>query len=230
MKAAICFSVFLLLLAGCRRNETVNHNALKHVSSIAILPAEVIMTGKQPGKLKPEHITVIEETESRLLQGQIQESVVNATMGKKRRTVRVIDMDKINNQIISAGSSIRQSWTADTETLGRLVGADAVIRTRITKTRYMSNVASYGTSLGADVLDILKRFYIPGALSRSNMAGSGVMQKTHSIDLNIRLISSENGSVLWSYSEVFDADWNTPVEKSIAGSLEKMMTRFPSFR
>lgn len=220
-----------LVLSCNRQSGIVNRAALKGITSIAVLPVEVIMSGKQPARLKAEQIERIEEAESKMLQGRIQESVVNATMGRKKRNVAVIDMDKVNNNIVLSGSSVRSSWSVDTEKLAKLAGADAVIRARMTKTRYMSNLASYGTSVGADVLDILKKFYVPGALiSDSKVEGSGVMKKTHSVDVNVRLISAKDGSVLWSFSDVFDSDWDTSVDQSIAESLGRMALRFPAFK
>jgi len=230
MKNLLCL---LLIGAGLLHSSCAHKqgNSAGKVKLIAVLPAEIQLTGKQPKKLKPDQIEKLEEAESLLIQNRMVEAIVSASAEEKHHTIGVVDADKINRTLQSSGISVRESWNAEPEKLAELLGVDAVLRIKVTKTRYMSNLSGYGINLGTEIVEILKNFYIPGARfvedNPDNSPNKKKLSTTHSIDFYARLIRKENGTVVWSDTEVRDLDFNDSVDQAIAAIIKKAGEKFP---
>lgn len=150
--------VTLLAACGAQKytiNEfdaiTANHQ------TVAVLPVEMVFTGKQPKKLTPEDIAQIEEAESKAFQI----SLLNSILGKAdKMRVSFQDYTRTNQRLEDAGISIRESWTVDPEELAQILEVDAVVRMRVEKQRYMSDLASFGIDLARDLVWLLSDFSI----------------------------------------------------------------------
>src|SRR5829696_329453 len=115
--------------------QTANHKV------VAVLPAEMVFTGKLPKDLSPEDISSIEETESRSFQHALYNSILRFANNRNYYTrVNLQDLSTTQKLLEEAGISIRDTWKQDDKTLAKILGVDAVVRMRIEKKRYMSDL------------------------------------------------------------------------------------------
>ncbi|MCP4248431.1 MAG: hypothetical protein GY778_15395, partial [bacterium] len=127
------------------RDLTLGHR------SVAVLPFEMVFQGKAPAELTAAQIRSIEEAESMAFQTSLYFRLLNR-VGKGKIGVEVQPVEVTNRILADHGIGIRESWEMPTEALARTLGVDAVIRTRVEKTRYLSDAASCGIDVGSHVL------------------------------------------------------------------------------
>lgn len=185
---------------------------------IAVLPAEMIFTGKQPKELLPEDIAAIEEKESRAFQ----ESLVNgifkyANTRREYMSINVQDVNTTNKLLEEHNISIRDSWTANDKELAGILGVDAVVRMRIQKKRYMSELASYGIGVGRQII---------GMIGRNNkFPAPYVPNKTNDINAACNIVS--DNKTLWNDHYQGSADWNNPPDVVINNITDNFGRNFP---
>jgi hypothetical protein len=185
---------------------------------IAILPFEMVMTGRQPKKLTVEQTERIEEVESLAFQN----SLLHRLFGESthyRRPLR-IDIQSVTttNRILDEhGISIRESWYIDPQEAARLLNVDAVIKTRVIKRRYMSDLASFGIELGSALLDILSDsslwIFFPN--------------RTNDIKAECYLYNGRDGAVLWGIDVVESVNWSIPANEMIDRINDFFVRKFP---
>jgi hypothetical protein len=220
--AALSLCTFVVSCTAVHyRSPALAEDAAFH-QKVAILPFEMILTGKQPVGLTPDQIAEVEEYESLGFQTSLYYALLDrADAGRRHRIY--IDLQPIEdtNEILwENGISVRDSWVTDPEVLAELLGVDAVVRTQVEKTRYLSYAASYGIDLGAHVLDEATegRFgaFVPYGLI-----------KTHDIYADASLLDGGNGELLWKVAVHRNADWTRPANGVIEGVTHKLARKFP---
>ncbi|MEW6470340.1 MAG: hypothetical protein AB1458_15605 [Bacteroidota bacterium] len=219
-------AALLLLLAACSgpryftspdfAQKTANHKL------VAILPVQMIMTGKKPEKLTDEDIAKIEEGESRAFQMSLYNNILkNHTTKKGTIMVELQPYEKTMQIFKEKGIDLRKSWEADPMDLCKVLGVDAVVKTRVQKTRYMSDLASYGIDLG---YHILSQISIPATVIISGVVGPA---KTNDIDAQCSLFNGADGSLLWKDMYKASASWNAPANDVIEGMTHTFAYHFP---
>ena len=207
--AAIIFS------ASCSRKyyttsffdqQTANHKI------IAVLPSEIVFTGKQPKDLTAEQIAKTEEEESKAFQLALYSNILRyANTNKTYMFVGVQDVTKTINTLDENQITVRDSWKMDDKKLATLLGVDAIVRMQIRQKRYMSDYASYGVTIGRSVINqtgLGGRLPIPSSLG-----------KTEDIYAYCSVVS--NSITLWNNSYKSSADWDNPsnvIIENITGS------------
>jgi hypothetical protein len=175
--------------------QTANHKI------IAVLPSEIVFTGKQPKDLSAEQISKMEEEESKAFQMALYGNIMRyANTNKTYMWVGVQDVTKTINTLEENQISIRDSWKMDDKKLATLLGVDAIVRMQITQKRYMSDYASYGVTIGRNVINqtpLGNKLPIPSSLG-----------KTEDIYAYCSVVS--NSMTLWNNSYKGAADWNNP--------------------
>lgn len=185
---------------------------------VAILPAEMIFTGNQPKNLTEEDIAKFEEEESIAFQFSLYNSILrNANTRKYVTTVNFQDISTTQKLLEENKINIRDSWKMNDRDLAKTLGVDAVIRMRIQKQRYMSDVASYGVHVARRII-------------QSTSIGSKVpvpynADKTNDIYASCNLIS--NSQALWNDNYKAAADWNSPSNEIIEGITDNFGKHFP---
>jgi len=215
------FIVILFTASSCRHRhyqsslfeqQTRNHRV------IAILPAEMVFTGKQPKELTPEQIAEIEERESLAFQESLQNGIMrNANTRKREMYVSIQDIGTTRKILQDNEISVRNSWNYDDRKLAQLLGVDAVVRMRVQKQRYMSDLASMGIGIGRQIL---------GAIGSNNgLPVPFVGNKTNDIYASCNLVS--NSQTLWNDSYKGASDWDTPSDVVINRIANNFGERFP---
>ncbi len=215
----------LLLLPACTavdyQSPQFGEKAYGH-QTIAILPFEMVFTGKMPTRLTPDQIAHIEEAESLAFQTAFYNRLLNQSSARKKHPIRIeIQPVELTNQILyDSGLDLRESWEVPPEELARILGVDAVVRTSVHKARYLSDLASYGIDLGLYVLyeatDGEAGWLVPPGLT-----------KTHDIWADSVLVSAEDGHLLWKVAVERATDWHRPANDVVAGITKKLAKKFP---
>lgn len=189
-----------------------------HHKIIAILPAEMIFTGTQPKNLSPEDIAGIEETESTSFQNSLYNSILrHANTRKYYTSVTVQDIGTTQKLLAENGVTVRSSWKEDDKKLAKILGVDAVVRMRIQKKRYMSDLASMGIDMGRQVLyqtGIATKFPLPY-----------IANKTNDIYASCNVVSNSN--TLWNDNYKRGADYNSSSEVVIDEITDNFGKHFP---
>jgi hypothetical protein len=186
--------------------------------TIAILPAEMVFTGTQPKNITPEEISRIEETESLSFQNSLYNGIMRYANTKYYYTnVMVQDIVTTRRLLENNKIGVRDSWKEDDKKLAGILGVDAVVRMRIQKKRYMSDLASMGINMGQQVItaigaaSTLPVWYIPS--------------KTNDIYASCNVVS--NNKTLWNDNYKGAANYSNPSEDVINNITDNFGRHFP---
>lgn len=217
----ILFFIAVMVSASCSRKyytssffeqQTAGHKI------IAVLPSEIVLTGKKPEQLTEEQIAKIEEEESRAFQLALYSNILQyADSRKYYMSVGVQDVNKTMATLEENHISLRDSWKTDDKKLAELLGVDAIVRMQIRKKRYMSDYASYGVTIGRDIIrqtPLANKLPIPGSLG-----------KTEDIYAYCSVVS--NSVTLWNNNYKAAADWNNPSTEIIENITNNFGKSFP---
>ncbi len=211
----------IILFVSCSRKHYVSsyfEQQTAHHRLIAVLPAEMIFTGVQPKDVSAEDIEKIEETESRMFQNYLFNSILrNANSNRYYTAIGVQDISTTQKLLEDNDISIRESWKEDDKKLAKLLGVDAIVRMRIQKKRYMSDLASMGVSMGRQVL------YRVG--NAANFPVPNVSNKTNDIYASCHIVS--NNQTLWSNDYRGASDYNRSSEIVIDNITDNFGRNFP---
>jgi len=214
-------AIFILFLFSCSNKyytasnfeeKTENHKV------VAILPAEVTFTGKQPKNLSPDAIAKAEERESIDFQYALMNSILNHANTKKYITT--VNFQDINTtlKILEKNSiSVRDSWNKDDNELAKLLGVNSVIRMNIRKQRYMSDEASYGVGVARQVI------YKTGIGSKVPVPSS--VGKTYDIYASCNLLS--DNQTLWNDNYKRSTDYDVQPNVVIEWITDDFGENFP---
>lgn len=185
---------------------------------VAIVPAEMVFTGKQQKDLTEEDIARIEEQESTTFQLALYNSILrHANDGRYVTTVNFQDINKTQKMLDEKSISVRDSWKMNDDELAKALGVDAVIKMRIQKQRYMSDEASYGVSVAKQIV------YRTGIGSKIPVPN--VPNKTNDIYASCNLLS--DGQTLWNDNYKYASDYNNPANEIIENITDNFGKHFP---
>ena len=211
----------ILIFCSCSRKNyasTYFDQQTAHHKLIAVLPAEIIFTGKQPKNLTAQQIDSMEEGESKSFQVALQNSILRyANSRKYYMTVGVQDISSTLTALEQNKISLRDSWKMDAKHLAKILNVDAVVRMQITKQRYMSDYASYGVGVAEQ---ILWNTGIGGRVPLPNNAA-----KTNDIYVTCNLLS--DNVTLWNDYYKRSSDWNTPANIIVENIADRFGEHFP---
>ncbi|MEX0966328.1 MAG: hypothetical protein WD077_03755 [Bacteroidia bacterium] len=192
--------------------QTSNHKL------IAIIPCQIENTGRQPAKMTQEHANQIEEAESRMFQLSLYNSFLRKSgRGKNAIKVEIQPVEKTLFLLQGKEIGIRESWSVPAESLAVALGVDAVVKTRISKKRFLSDLESFGIDFGTEVLeDLLEDVTLPPDA-----------EKTYDIKAETSLFNGTDGSLLWKVAVDRQASWDYPPEEVLQSVTNKFARKFP---
>lgn len=216
----LAFSFGVLAMVSCsRRHYTTSvfeQQTAKH-RVIAVLPAEMVFTGIQAKNLSPEDIMQIEESESTLFQNSLYNGILRyADTRRYMTTVAVQDISTTRRRLEENNITVRESWNEDDKKLAALLEVDAVVRMRVVKKRYMSDMASMGISVGRQVVSQVagNKFPVPY-----------VPNKTNEIYVSCNVVS--NNQTLWNDSYRGNSNYNVSSEAVVDNITDNFGRHFP---
>lgn len=212
--------VGLVVISACRTQRYTASNfvaATDNHELVAIMPVQMVFTGRQPKKLTEEDIRAIEEAESEAFQV----SLYNAILSKAgKMPIQFQSLNETNRLLAEKGISIRESWTYDDTELAKMLGVDALVRMRVEKQRYMSDLAAFGVDVAQELLFVLSQGGLWPVLPRQ-------YNNTEEIRAKTSLINGEDAQVLWNIAIQRAADWDRPDEFIINNITRKSARNFP---
>lgn len=216
-----CIASFVVFLFACSNKYYTAGNFSEKTEDhkvVAILPAEIVFSGKQPKNLSPENIAKAEETESVNFQYALMNSILrHANTRKYITTVNFQDINTTQKILDQNNISVRDSWKKDDNELAKLLGVDAVIRMNIRKQRYMSDEASYGVGVAKQVI------YKTGIGSKVPVPGS--VGKTYDVYATCNLLS--DNQTLWNDNYKRSTDYDTPANVIVEWITDDFGENFP---
>ncbi len=212
---------------------TVNYQSPRFIDQtrghqkVAVLPFEMIFAGKAPRGLSASQIQHIEESESVAFQTSLYLRLLNR-IDKGHVGIDVQQVEETNRVLAANHIDVRESWEMATQELARLLDVDAVVRTRVEKTRYLSDGVSFGIDLGthilAEILDDDDHAHDHDDIYLSLPHG---LVKTHDIFADGALLSGHDGELLWRVAVARETDWTRPANDVIEGLTKKLAKKFP---
>lgn len=218
----------LLMLATLLSCTTVRYTSPEFVPRaqehrlVAVLPFVMVFGGNIPARLTTEQIEMIEERESLAFQMAFYDALLDRSGIERgnRITIALQPVEITNRLLATHGVSIRESWDMSSEELARMLGVDAVVRTFVEKTRYLSDLASFGVDLGYHVLHEVSHGrwggLIPGGLDR-----------TYDIFADASVLDGYDGTLLWKVAVHRATNWTRPANDVVVGVTRKLARQFP---
>jgi hypothetical protein len=195
--------------------QTVEHR------KVAVLPFEMVLAGNLPADLTPAKIAQIEEQESLAFQRAMYHALLNQSgAGEGRIRIDLQPVSETNRMLQTLGLSVQRTWAMSPEVLADILGVDAVVRTRVEKTRYLSDGASTGIDLGTRVVHEATQWRYAGIVPHD-------LAKTYEIFADASLHDGDNGGLLWKIAVQRDADWERRPNEVIASIVRKLAKKFP---
>ncbi len=221
MKNLILFCLSVLLFSSCSREyyKTSGYEefAAEH-KVIAFLPVETVTSGRIPKGVTDEMLVEIEENESRAFQMELHNQVSRRTHRYENRiNVSIQHAAETNSRLEKAGISIRDSWKMAPTELAEVLGVDAVVHTSVHKAQYLTELESFGLSLG----------FAFASVFTDGLAGIFPAAKTSDVFVSCSILDGQTGVSIWSTERTSPTDWNrshSEVVRNITGSLAR---RFP---
>lgn len=216
-------AIFLALLTtSCNRAYLVNDfeaTTFKH-KEIAVLPFEVIFTGKKPERLSFDELEAILEVESEIFQNNYYNQILRSSTRNSRQALGVnVQAHSTTAGILEEnGITARNSWKMKPAELAEILGVDAVVRGRVEQNRLMSDAASFGIDLGTQILTSM------GGLPVN--IGNGVINNKR-IRAAYQLVNAEDERLLWSTSYICEADWTRSADEVVENINRRSANRFP---
>jgi hypothetical protein len=221
---AMLLSVVLLQACSSKvyNNKSYSKQANLTGKTVAILPAEVELSGRLPNNFSMSNKAQTEESESKLIQNQIYSQYLFKAKsgGRKKARVQLLNVNQVNSKLAAAGIGVRESWNRNPDSLGKLLGADMVLRVRVKKNRIMSEAASFGIGVATTVLG-----NILGGGNGTAGTPVGTGAKTYQMFLDATLSDVHTHAVITKFTHDTDASWNRKPEEIIESSGRKIVRK-----
>jgi hypothetical protein len=190
--------------------------------AVAVLPFEMVLTGRQPAGMTDERLAAIEEAESLAFQTAFYNSLLDRSSARRKHPITIdIQPPQTTNRILSErGIGIRESWAIPAEELAVTLAVDAVIRTTVQKTRYLSDAASYGIDVGTAILYEATEGRFPWVVPPG-------MTTTSTIWSDATLVEADGGDVLWKVVVERATDWTLSADAVVVDITRLLAKKFP---
>lgn len=219
----LSLSLGLLIMSSCSKTHYVSSNFENDTSNhkyIAVVPVKMIFSGNMPKNMTAEQIAEQELAESQAFQISLHNNILRSTKrGKKPFRVDFKSVDETNALLEKAGISILDSWDKDPKELAEILGVDAVVKATVDKKRYISDLASYGISVGVNVINSIPEV--------SPLPLPGNISKTNDVKASLSLVDKDTGTLLYSDRKLMEINWTRTPAEAVERINRRMTKRFP---
>lgn len=218
-----------IFFAACVGTKFTSPNfdvkTVKH-KQIAVLPFEMVYTGRTPDNMTPADIEKVRYAEALAFQKSLYDNILRQSGGgKKDVKIEVQPIEKTNKMLQDSGLNYLALSTTMPEILCKKLGVDAVVYTKIEKERFLSDLESFGISIAQDVLDKLRLGNPELNTGLPDIPGN--VSRTYHIKTDCQLKNGEDGSLLWKYTVDEDTDWQMPANEVIQALTRRFSRKFP---
>ena len=211
----------LISLSSCARWYSVSpdfERVSRSHKTIAVLPFEVIMTGRIPKKMSEEEIIAIEEAEAQAFQISMHDEMLRSLRnGRFELSATLLSVQETNARLNEAGLNIYNVHNMSPRDLCRALNVDAVYLGRVEKHRFLTDLESFGIDIAQDLLLILSRGNL--WLFADDTAQDIFVQGT--------ILEGKNGQALFTAQRGFAVDWTNPSSQIIRNINYQIAKRIP---
>jgi len=212
-------SVFILLtFNSCTKNVYLANNfdakTQKH-QLIAVLPVAIEMNGARHPMGHDVH-ELVETKESLLFQRELFNEILRSTKNnKKPLRINLQDYNTTLKILEEADINIRDSWYLTSSEIAEILGVDAVVRSKVVKNHYLTNMESFAIT----------------ALQRNARTNNRIVprisNRTAFIRLDISLIDKKDNATLWNFGRNLSSDWSMSPNRIIKLCYRNVSKKFP---
>ncbi|NND58971.1 MAG: hypothetical protein HKN49_01750 [Gammaproteobacteria bacterium] len=196
-------SMIILFLSGCAtvyETESFDDLTASH-KTVAILEPEVgIDLRKLPDGMTQEDVRKLEVDEAGIMYDALYSRFLNRYQ-KGEYTVSFQDVDE--TQVILRRNNVADTSTMTKQELAEMLGVDAVISTKIRRSKPMGTGAAIATTL---------------------LFGFGV---TNEVSVNLKVHDGASGTLLWSYDHEVSGNLGSSAEGLAENLMKGISRRFP---
>lgn len=193
---------------------------------IAILPFDMVYTGRIPERLQPADVEEIRYAEAKAFQKGLYNAIGKEREAEKNNIkIEIQSPDKTNQLLQDSGLKYLELSTASPHEICRKLGVDAVVYTKIEKERLLSDLQVFGVTISDDVMEKLRLSY--PELNNNLPEIPGNVERTYHIKTVCELKNSGDGLLLWMYTDDVDESWSAKAEKVIAQITTRSAKKFP---
>jgi len=216
-----CFSL-IIFLSSCKQNRYYSidnfEDLTKSHKTIAVLPFEVVTIGQDDPSITPEMVEKIHEIESKAFQVSFHNQILRSTRkGKNQLRIKLQHYSTTISKLEKNDISISDSWNASSASMAEILGVDAVVKGRVQKEKYFSDLLSAGIEIGNEIINILG--------SRNGFRY--VSSRNKSVKSDYSIVDSEEGTVLWSINYNCNADWSQQSDQIVDNINRRSAKYFP---
>ena len=211
----------IMTLSSCTRWFSVSPEfeklSIDH-KTIAVLPFEVVMRGRQPKNITPEQIAAIEAAEGLAFQISMHDEILRSlNNGRFNLSVDLLSVRETNARITNAGLELSETHQMSPKKLCELLEVDALYLGRVEKNRFLTDLESFGIDLAGELLftltrDIFWPFTDPSAQ-----------------DIFVRgsIVEGNHGQALFTAVRNFNVDWTNPSQQIVRNINARIARRIP---
>ncbi len=217
MKQVLLLISLSLLINSCARKKMMERVQQYNIRSIAILPAQIEVTGNIPKKLTPEQVKEMIDRNTVFLNRALYIDLVQYVDTRMRRysQVQFQSTERTKKLLEEKGITDSASWQMDPMELSKILAVDAVISTKVTQNHILSNEVA----MGIDVVGGILNRTVPGIGVPTGMARTS--------DMFVSSALVREGYTVWSTRFTNQTDWNYPFQQSIQNVTRAIARRFP---
>jgi len=210
----ITFSQFSCSNSFYSRSEYSN-GALDNMS-IAILPYDVVNTGRIPDGLSDEDIESIETAESKAFQISLHNQIVRRLDKRDNFSINVQHHSETNSLLKKEGYNLSDASNIPVADLANVLGVDVVIKSTVHKTQYLTDLESFGIQIAANILWAITDSWWWGFDTR-----------TGDVRISSTAVDTQLGSSIWSASRNKATYWNRNTYDTIERINYRISKRMP---
>jgi hypothetical protein len=229
MKRSLLFSFIALIVisSSCARRraleqEMANQMLMQQIRqydtrTIAILPAQLEITGNIPKKYTQEQVEQMISRNTQFLNRALYNDLLQFANPRTRyySQVQFQSLDRTESILKEKGITDSACWNMDPAQLAEILGVDAVVTTKITQRHIMSTEAAAGIDVAGEILrQAAPRVNLPTGAARTS-------------DMYVSCSLVKKGFSLWSTRFTNQTDWNYPFQNSIQHVTTAIARQFP---
>ena len=206
-KIVFLYFIGVLTLPGCSSSKKYSYfeNNKSKIEKIAVLPFEIIFTGKIPKVVDEQMLEEIELDESITFQNSFSKILLsqngenNFSLQSAQETLDILKSKNIQ---------IRESWKIHPQQLAKILEVDAVVKSRIKRKIEIPNKNDRKRNTVIQILNISGIF--SGVLAPLPQTNNSNFQH---IKADYVLVESKGGDIIWKKSTLWNGDKNIALQQ-----------------
>jgi len=227
MRTFTLIAFIVITLASCSRNRYLTADYEQYVDShntIAVLPYDITLIGREVAKKSEDEIHEIKTVESMIFQQSLYAHVLKRT-GRRTKdiTVSVQDINKTNRMLKDAGIDLVKIGEYTPKQLGTILGVDGVISTRLVKEMFLSREEAALVTVATDVLGGIINERAPS----TRLVNKRKLARQSEVDIACTIVDTDSESPIWLYNTECDIAWDTDADDAVEAVNGRIARKFP---